>query len=139
MFLIRFGFIGSRPLHLVPFSSSCLRVFAFHSFFLLHAHGPALSVYTHNLLSVAQVFTMRRVVTVVPVHLVSFSLPPHTPWSRLVFSSCLHSFVSLRAHFHIRPGLSAFRLPSGRPVCVPSGITRFRSDCSVVTFSCRRL
>ena len=32
--------------------------------------------------------------------------------------SCLHSFVLLRTHLHIRPRLSASRLPSGRRVCV---------------------
>ena len=75
--------------------------------FFVCAHiGPGLSVYVHfyihsHRFQVAQVFTMRWASSVVPVHLVPLSFPPHAPLSRLVLLSCLHSFVSCartRAH-----------------------------------------
>ena len=62
-FLIRFGFIGFRPLHLVPlssfspshtsvplfsFMSSCLHVFHLILSFVCAHIGPGLSVFVHN-------------------------------------------------------------------------------------------
>ena len=119
--LMRFGFIGSRPLHLVPFSSfspshtsvflfsfmsHCLHVFHFILSFVCARIGPGLSVYVHNYMYlkhrfyVAQVFIMGWVSLFVPVHLVLLS-QPHTPLSHPVLLSCLHSFFSrarTRAH-----------------------------------------
>ena len=143
---MRFGFIGSRPLHpvplfiLFPLDALLFYFFFFHvfpcfmschriSFLLLRTHGSALSMYMRNLLSTqalgrpAQVLTMRWVVIGCSCALGSFSLQPHTPLSRRVSSSCLHSFVFLRTHSHFCPDLSASRLPSGRRVCVTLGIT----------------
>ena len=123
--LMGFGFIGSRPLHLVPlfhpfpfthfffFSFlSCLPVFMFCHFiaFLLRAHFRSPR---------SLQFPMRWVLIGCPCALIgSLSFPPHTPLSGLVSSSCLHSFVFLRTHSHICPDLSASCLPSGRRVCV---------------------
>ena len=110
---MRFGFIGSRPLHLVPL----FHPFPFTHFFFLFlfmssltscpvisllsfscAHnGPGLSLYAHihcTLRSqVAQVLKMRFGSLFVPVHLVPSSSQPPTPLSCLVLFSCLHLFV----------------------------------------------
>ena len=125
-----FGFMSSRPLHLVPLFilfPLCTHLFPFLSCppvfmsghlilsFVCTHMGPGLSVYARNLLQprfqVAQIFIMRRVSLVVPVHLVPF-LRNHTHlcpvWSPF---SCLHSFVLLRAHLH-------FALTLGVCVCV---------------------
>ena len=143
-FSLRFGFIGSRPLHLFPFSpfpfthfcsplffrvllSSCLSI----SFLLSFAHTsvPAL-VCTRTFtctskpkFQVAQVFTMRWGSSVVPVHLVPLSSQPRTLLSCLVLSSCLQFLFLLRAHVRIRPNLRFSRLPSGRRVCITLGVT----------------
>ena len=138
---MRFGFIGSRPLHLVPFSSlplhtllfplffhvllsSCLVTSSFSSFARI---GPGLSVYVHFYLplnskhrfQVAQVFIMRWASSVVPVHLVPLSFQPHThtivPSRPLVMSSffCLWCARTCALALTL-----ALRLPSGRRVCV---------------------
>ena len=69
------------------------------SVLLLRAHGLALSMYMHNLLSTQVLgppfLTMRWFVIGCPCALDSFSLQPHTPLSRLVSSSRLRSFVLL--------------------------------------------
>ena len=139
---MRFGFIGSRPLHLVPLSSlplhtplfplffhvllsSCLVISSFSSF--ARTVVPALvctctstySTFKHRF-QVAQVFTMRWTSSVVPVHLVPLSFQPHAPLSRLVLLSCL-IFSLVRAHVHIGPHLS-FSPPLGEAcvcVCAP--------------------
>ena len=112
---------------------------SFHliSLLLLRTHGRDPSMFVHNLLhnrfSVAQVFTMRWVFIGCPCALASLSLQPHTPLSRLVLVSCLHSFVLLRTHVHNRRDLRVSRLPSGRRVYVctpwnhrdPFGLFRF--------------
>ena len=113
---MRIGFIGSRPLHLVPPffflspSHTSVSSLFFHVFpcfmschlisvLLLRAHGLALSMYMHNLLSTQVLgppfLTMRWFVIGCPCALDSFSLQPHTPLSRLVASSRLRSFVLL--------------------------------------------
>ena len=136
MFLMRFGFIGSRPLHLVPFSSlspfthlwfplffhvllpSCLVISSFSSF--ARTLVPALvctctSTYILNRFQVAQVFTMRWGSSVVPVHLVSLSLQPHTFLSRLVLLLMSSSFCLCRAHIYTTVLACVFYLPpSGR-------------------------
>ena len=127
---MRFGFIGSRPLHLVPLSSlplhtllfslffhvllsSCLFISSFFSFACVRA---LLHTFKHRF-QVAQVFTMRWASSGVPVHLVPLSSQPHALLSRLVLLSCLHSFV-LRAHTCTLALTLDLRLPSGRRVCV---------------------
>ena len=151
---MRCGFIGFRPLYLVPFSSffpltPSFSLLFFHvfpcfmschliSFLLLRAHGWALSMYMHNLLSTQVLgppsLTRRWFVIGCPCALDSFSLQPHThtPLSRFVSSSCLHSFVSLRIHSHICPDLSASRLPSGRRVCVCAHPLESQGSCWIV-------
>ena len=94
--------------------------------FFVCAHiGPGLSVYVQlyihlkHRFQVAQVFTMRWGSSVVPVHLVSLSLQPHTFF--VPFCPPSHVFILLslpRAHLHNRPSLNSFCLPSGRRVCV---------------------
>ena len=139
---MRFGFIGSRPLHFCSPFSSCSPLHTsslFFSFMSSLASCPVISslsffcVYTARPLvctratyfqircQVAQVFTMRWVVIGCSCALGSFSLQPHTPLSRLVSSSCLYSCVLMRAHSHICPDLSTSRLPSGRHVYVTFG------------------
>ena len=122
---------SSFPLRTHLFSSflSCPPVFMFcHlilSFVCAHS-GPGLSVYARfyihfkHRFQVAQVLTMRWGSSVVPVHLVSFSLPPHTH-TFVPSRPPSHVFILfslLRAHFHNRPRLTSFCLPSGRRVCV---------------------
>ena len=153
---MRFGFIGSRPLHLVPFSSlplhtllfplffhvllsSCLVTSSFSSFARI---GPGLSVYVHFYLplnskhrfQVAQVFIMRWASSVVPVHLVPLSFQPHTH-NCPVSSSC-HVFILLslvRAHVRIGPHLS-FTPPLGEAcVCVPLVVTGIPLNCFVLS------
>ena len=151
---MRFGFIGSRPLHLVPLSSlplhtplfplffhvllsSCLVISSFSSF--ARTVVPALvctctstySTFKHRF-QVAQVFTMRWTSSVVPVHLVPLSFQPHAPLSRLVLLSCLIFFL-LCAHTCTLALTLASRLPSGRRVCVcvcvPLVVTGIPTDC----------
>ena len=76
------------------------------SFFCVHTARPLVctcTTYVQIRFQVAQVFTMRWVVIGCSCALGSFSLQPHTHTllSRLVSSSCLHSFVLLRALSHI--------------------------------------
>ena len=114
---MRFGFIGPRPLHLVPFSSFFPFTHLWFPLFfhvLLHliiffvcAHiGPGLSVYVHfyihfkHRFQVAQVFTRRWGSSVVPVHLPSLSLQPHTFLSRPVLLLMSSSFCLCRAHIY---------------------------------------
>ena len=96
-----------------PFSSFPLRTFLSCPVFMfcylilsfVCAHiGPGLSVYVHiyihfqHRLQVAQVLTMRWGSSVVPAHLVSLSLQPHTHTHFcpvLSSLSCLHPFVPL--------------------------------------------
>ena len=108
---MRLGFFGLRPFHfpfhpstshtcvfLLSFMSSCLHVLPSHPFFRLRTHRPGLSVDVHihihflHRFRVAQVLTMGLGSSVVPVHLVSFSLQPHTPLSRLVLLLMSSSF-----------------------------------------------
>ena len=110
------------PLFFHVLLSSCLVISSLSSF--ARTLVPALSVYVHFYIHfqhrfwVAQVFTMRWGSSVVPVHLVSLSLQPHTFLSRLVFLLMSSSFCLCRAHLHNRPGLNSFGLPSWRRVCV---------------------
>ena len=97
-----------------PFSSFPLRTHLFSSFllcppvftfchlipsFVCARVGPGLSVDVHihihflHRFQVAQVLTMRLGSSVVPVHLVSFSLQPHTPLSRHVLLLMSSSFL----------------------------------------------
>ena len=73
---------------------------------------------------------MRRASLGVPVHLVPLSFQPHAPLSRLVLLSCLHSFV-LCVHTCTLALTLAFRLPSGRRVCVTLVVTGIQLDCFV--------
>ena len=88
------------------------------------------STYLLTQVQVAQVFTMRWASSGVPAHLVPLSFQPHAPLSRLVFLSCLHSFV-LCAHACTLVLTLAFRLPSGRRVCVcvPLVVTGILLNC----------
>ena len=128
---MRFGFVGSCPLHLVPFSSFVpllhlwsplffhvlLSISSFSSF--ARTLAPALvctrtSTYILN----TQVFTMRWSSSVVPVHLVSLSLQPHTFLSRLVLLLMSSSFCPCRAHIYTAVlALILFASPRGG-VCV---------------------
>ena len=147
---MRFGFIGSCPLHLVSLSSlplhillfplffhvllsSCLVISSFSSFACTLVPALVCTCTLHTFkhrLQVAQVFTMRWASSGVPVHLVPLSFQPHAPLSRLVLLSCLHSFV-LCAHTCTLALTLDFRLPSGRRVCVcvTLGIIGILSDC----------
>ena len=141
--------------------SSCLAISSFLSFartwvpagsFVCTHMCPGLSVYVHNLLQprlqVAKVFIMRRVFIGCPCALGSLSSQPHTPSPRL--ARPFHVFILLsllRPHFHNRPSLNSFCLPSGGRahlhfvptsallaspqggVCVTFGVTRFLLDC----------
>ena len=124
--LMRFGFIGFRPLHLFPFSSFPLRtplfLFLFMSslascpfisllsFFCAY-NGPSLSVYAHIYdqlrFQVAQVSTMG-------VHRLSPCIWFLFHRNHTHFCPVLLSF--LRAHLHIGPSLN-FASPRGG-VCV---------------------
>ena len=128
---IWFPFSSFSPFHTSFFffsfmsSLASCTVISLLSFFCVHTARPLVCTCTTYLqirFQVAQVFTMRWVVIGCSCALGSFSLQPHTHThtllSRLVSSSCLHSFVLLRAHSHFCPDLSASRLPWGRRVCV---------------------
>ena len=126
------GYTHAHTCFLFSFMSSCLHVWSSHPLFRLHAHGSrpwcVRAPPSSTRFQVAQVFTiMRRVFIGCSCALGSLSSQPHThtPLSRLVPFSCLHSCVLLRAHLHFRSGLSASRLPSGRRVCA----TPSTSDC----------
>ena len=75
-------------------------------FFVCVHIGPGLSAYAHfyiqflHRFQVAQVFTMRWGSSVVPVHLVSLSLQPHTFLSRLVLLLMSSSFCLCRVHIY---------------------------------------
>ena len=73
---------------------------------------------------------MRWVFIGCPCALGSLSSQPHTPLSRLVPFSCLHSFVLLRAHLHFALPLALLASPRGGVcVCVTLGIIGILSDC----------
>ena len=101
--------------------------------FFVCAHiGPGLSVYVHfyihfkHRLQVAQVFTMRWGSSVVPVHLVSLSLQPHTFSSRLVLLLMSGSFCLCRAHIYTAVlALILFASPRGGVcVCVSTPVSK---------------
>ena len=142
---LRFGFIGSRPLHLVSFSSfplhthlfssflSCLPVFMFviSSLSFFCAHTACLSMHVHNLLQprlqVAQVFTVRWVFIGCPCALGSLSSQPHTPLSRLVLPFHVFTLLSCCAHtYTFALALALLASPRGGVcvcVCTPSSHT----------------
>ena len=142
---MRFGFIGSRPLHLVPLSPFSLHILLFLflfmsslascpfisllSFFCAY-NGPGLSVYAHIYFQlrfqVAQVSTMR-------FHRLSLCIwflfhRNHTHFCPVVFLLMSSSFCPCCAH--ICTFVLALILPPGRRVCVPLGITGILLDCS---------
>ena len=138
---------SSLPFRTHLFSSflSCPPVFMFCHLilsFVCVCNGPGLSVYVHFYLhfkhrfQVAQVLTMRWVSSVVPVHLVSFSLPPHTPLSCLVLLLMSSSFCLCCAHTSTTVlALILSASPRGGVcVCVTFGVTSFLSECFVFTF-----
>ena len=97
--------------------------------FFVCAHiGPGLSVYVHfyihfkHRLQVAQVFTMRWGSSVVPVHLVSLSLQPHTFLSRLVLLLMSSSFCLCRAHIYTTV-LALILFASLGEACYPTEVT----------------
>ena len=84
--------------------SSCLHVWSSHPLLRLRAHWsrPYVHFYIHfkHRFQVAEVFTMRWGSSVVPVHLASLSLQPHTFLSRLVILLMSSSFCLYRAHIY---------------------------------------
>ena len=138
---MRFGFIGSRPLHLVPSSSFPLFTHLWFSLFFHVLLSSCLVI--SSLCSFARTLVPALVCVRALLHTFStqdsgrpglynevgfIGCPCALGFSsiattHLFVPSCPppHVFILLplpREHLHIRPSLSSFCLPSGRRVCV---------------------
>ena len=114
---MRFGFIGSRPLYFLPFSSfPPLHTSVFFFSFVCTCTGPGLSVYVHNLRRLGLYneagFHWLSLCTWFPFVATTHAFVPSGPFF-------MSSFFCLVARaLTLCPDLSASRPPLGGRVCV---------------------